>query len=53
MWNHEMSLSDWGLVGFLILCLTGCGARYDPFGQQVKQAAGLSFQGEQSCSQGK
>ena len=52
MWNHAMSLSAWGTMGLLILCLTGCGAKYDPFGQQVQRADNLSLQGQQSFSQG-
>jgi tetratricopeptide (TPR) repeat protein len=52
MWNPGISLSGWGLAGLLILGLTGCGAKYDPFGQQVQRAADLSLQGEQSFSQG-
>jgi tetratricopeptide (TPR) repeat protein len=47
-----MYLSSLGLVGLLILSLTGCHAKHDPFGQQVQRAAGLSLQGEQSFSQG-
>jgi tetratricopeptide (TPR) repeat protein len=52
MWNRAMSLSALGLTGLLILCLTGCAPKYDPFGQQVQRAGGLSVQGEQSLSQG-
>jgi tetratricopeptide (TPR) repeat protein len=52
MWNHAMSLSALGLMGLLVLCLAGCAGKYDPYGQQVQRAAGLSTQGEQSLSQG-
>jgi tetratricopeptide (TPR) repeat protein len=52
MWNHEMSLSTWVAMGLLIPCLTGCGAKYDLYGQQVKRADDLSVQGQQSLSQG-
>jgi tetratricopeptide (TPR) repeat protein len=47
-----MSLSTWVTLGLLILCLSGCGAKYDPFGEQVQRADHLSIQGEQSLSQG-
>ena len=52
MWNRAMSLSAWGALGLLVLCLTGCGAKYDPYGQQVKRADDFSVQGQQSLSQG-
>jgi len=52
MWNRVMSLSAWGVLGLVILCLTGCGGKYDPYGQQVKRADDLSVQGQQSFSQG-
>jgi tetratricopeptide (TPR) repeat protein len=48
-----MSLRTWGALGLMILCLTGCGGKYDPYGQQVKRADDLSVQGQQSLSQGK
>jgi tetratricopeptide (TPR) repeat protein len=47
-----MSLSRFALMGLLILCLTGCGARLSPFKQQAQRVANLSQQGEQSFSQG-
>jgi tetratricopeptide (TPR) repeat protein len=52
MWNRAMSLSTWGALVLLIPLLTGCGAKYDPYGQQVKRADDLSVQGHQSLSQG-
>ena len=52
MWNPAMSLSRLCLLGLLILGLTGCGVRLNPYGQQVQRAASLSQQGEQSFSQG-
>jgi tetratricopeptide (TPR) repeat protein len=52
MWNRVMSLSAWGVAGLLILCLTGCGVKSDPYGQQVQRADQLSVQGQQSLSQG-
>ncbi len=52
MWNRAMSLSTWGTMGLLILCLTGCAVKYDLFGQQVQRADNLSLQGQQSFSQG-
>jgi tetratricopeptide (TPR) repeat protein len=52
MWNRAMCLSTWGALGLVILLLTGCGAKYDPYGQQVKRADELSVQGHQSFSQG-
>jgi tetratricopeptide (TPR) repeat protein len=36
----------------LILSLSGCAGKPDPYGQQVQRAAGLAAQGEQSLSQG-
>ena len=47
-----MCLSSWLgclLVGVLIC---GCGAKQDPYGQQVQRATSLSLQGEQLFSQG-
>jgi tetratricopeptide (TPR) repeat protein len=47
-----MSLKGLALTGLLILGLSGCGGKSEPYGQQVQRAAGLSAQGEQSLSQG-
>jgi tetratricopeptide (TPR) repeat protein len=52
MWNPAMSLSIWGALGLVILLLSGCGAKSDPYGQQVKRADDLAVQGQQSLSQG-
>ena len=53
MWNRAMSLSTWGVLIFTICCLSGCGGKSDPYGQQVKRADDLAVQGQQSLSQGK
>ncbi len=47
-----MSLRGLALTGLFILSLSGCARKYDPYGQQVQRAAGLTAQGEQSLSQG-
>lgn len=47
-----MCLSSW--VGFIVaaLMICGCGAKKDPYAQQVQRATSLSLQGEQWFSQG-
>lgn len=47
-----MCLSSWAgcLLAAVMIC--GCGAKQDPYGQQVQRATSLSLQGEQWFSQG-
>jgi tetratricopeptide (TPR) repeat protein len=52
MWTPVMSLRGAVLLGIVVLGLSGCGGRYDPYGAQVQRAEGLARQGEESLSQG-
>ncbi|MDD3580999.1 MAG: tetratricopeptide repeat protein [Desulfobacca sp.] len=47
-----MSLKSLGLVGLATLLIYGCGARPDPYGQQVNRTTTLAIQGQQWFSQG-
>ena len=52
MWNRAPFLSPWGMLGLLALLMCGCGAKADPFGQQVQRIDEVSIAGEELFSRG-
>ncbi len=52
MWNRAPFLSSWARLGLVALLMCGCGAKADPFGQQVQRIDEVSIAGEESFSQG-
>ena len=47
-----MCLNSWVGCLMVVVMICGCGAKQDPYGQQVQRATSLSLQGEQWFSQG-
>ena len=52
MWNRALFLSPWACLGLAALLLCGCGAKPDPFGQQVQRIDEISIAGEELFSRG-
>ncbi len=52
MLNPAMFLSRSAVFGLVLVLICGCGAKRDPYSQQVQRATTLSLQGEQWFSQG-
>ena len=52
MWNRAPFLSRWTRLGLMALLAAGCGAKPDPFGQQVQRIDEVSIAGEELYSRG-
>jgi tetratricopeptide (TPR) repeat protein len=52
MWRRAPFLSRWARVGLVALLVAGCGAKRDPFGQQVQRINEVSIAGEELFSRG-
>jgi tetratricopeptide (TPR) repeat protein len=52
MWNRAPFVSLWARLGLVALLLCGCGAKPDPFGQQVQRIDEVSIAGEELFSRG-
>jgi tetratricopeptide (TPR) repeat protein len=52
MWNRAPFLSPWARLGLVALFMCGCGAKPDPYGQQVQRIDEVSMAGEELFSRG-
>jgi tetratricopeptide (TPR) repeat protein len=52
MWNRAPFLSPWARLALVVLLVAGCGAKRDPFGQQVQRINEISIAGEELFSRG-
>ena len=52
MWRRAPFLSPWARLGLVVLLAAGCGAKPDPYGQQVQRIDEVSIAGEESYSRG-
>jgi tetratricopeptide (TPR) repeat protein len=52
MWHRAPFLSSWARLGLVALLVAGCGAKPDPYGQQVQRIDEVSMAGEELYSRG-
>jgi len=52
MWRRAPFLSSWARLGLVVLLAAGCGAKPDPYGQQVQRIDEVSIAGEELYSRG-
>jgi tetratricopeptide (TPR) repeat protein len=52
MWHRAPFLSSWARFGLVVLLAAGCGAKPDPYGQQVQRIDEVSIAGEELYSRG-
>ncbi len=52
MWRRVPFLSSWARLGLVALLVAGCGAKPDPYGQQVQRIDEVSIAGEELYSRG-
>ena len=52
MWRRAPFLSPWARLGLVALLVAGCGAKPDPYGQQVQRIDEVSIAGEELYSRG-